>query len=191
MDSYLITLIKTRISNKEVFESEEVVNAYSPEEFFLQKPEETILNDLRADLPNMRMLDIGVGAGRTAQFFAPLTKEYFGVDYSSSMIKRCQQRFTEKSGKIMFEVADARSLSSFRDSYFDFVFFSFNGIDSVNHEDRLAIFREIRRVTKDGGIFCFSTHNLNFALLLCSFKLSKHFASLLKEIRRLLLMRNI
>ena len=192
MDSYLLKLIVfhlTRVSNKDVYESEDLVNSLSPKEFLLQKPEETILNDLRDKLPEMRMLDIGVGAGRTTQYFAPLTKEYFGIDYSSSMIKRCQQRFREHSSKILFRVADARAMSFFGDSYFDFVLFSFNGIDYVNNEDRLAILREIRRITKSGGFFCFSTHNFNNASALLSFRSSTKVFTLFKEVRRLILMR--
>jgi SAM-dependent methyltransferase len=50
----------------------------------------------------------------------------------------------------------------FASGSFDFVLFSFNGIDYVNHSDRLTILKEIRRVLRPGGWFCFSTHNLNF-----------------------------
>jgi ubiquinone/menaquinone biosynthesis C-methylase UbiE len=124
----------------------------------LQKPESAILEELRNKLPYMKMLDIGVGAGRTTKHFAGLTKEYVGVDYSSTMIKICRQKFPQYK----FEVADAKNLSSFSDSYFDFAFFSFNGIDSVEHATRLEILREIRRVTRKGGYFGFSTHNLNY-----------------------------
>jgi ubiquinone/menaquinone biosynthesis C-methylase UbiE len=189
---YLLKLIifhLTRFSNKDVYESEDVVTAYSPEQFLLQKPEEAILNELRDKLPEMRMLDIGVGAGRTTQYFAPLAKEYYGVDYASSMIKKCQQRYQDQQGKFSFTVSDARAMSSFKDNYFDFVLFSFNGIDYVNNEDRIAIFKEIRRVTRKGGFFGFSTHNLNSVLTLISFRSSVNVIALFKEIRRLILMR--
>ena len=49
----------------------------------------------------------------------------------------------------------------FADGSFDFVLFSYNGIDYVSHDDRLKILQEVRRVGKPGGYFCFSTHNLN------------------------------
>ena len=179
----------TRSSNKDVYESEDVLDIYSPQEFLLQKPEETILNEFKDKLPEMRMLDIGIGGGRTTQYFAPLAKEYFGVDYARGMVKRCQQRYRELPGKILFEVADARDLSRFEDSYFDFVLFSFNGIDYVNNSDRLAIFTEIRRITRKSGFFFFSTHNLNTAQELFSFRLSIHALTLFKETRRLILMR--
>ena len=114
-------------------------------------PELSILEELRTELPNFRMLDIGVGAGRTTKHFAGLVKEYVGVDYSITMIKACREKFPQ----YRLEVADARNLSLFDDAYFDFVLFSFNGIDAVEHQDRLAILREIRRVLRKGGYFCF------------------------------------
>ena len=52
------------ISNQYTFERERVVRAYERERE-LQKPEEVVLTMLRDRLKDMRMLDIGVGAGRT------------------------------------------------------------------------------------------------------------------------------
>lgn len=106
------------------------------------------------------MLDLGVGGGRTSRHFAPLVADYIGVDYSPEMIAACQQRFGDSLREARFEVADARDLSRFPDNYFDFILFSFNGIDYVSHSDRLQVLEEISRVGKPGGYFCFSTHNL-------------------------------
>ncbi|NOR65368.1 MAG: hypothetical protein GQ468_05060 [Candidatus Scalindua sp.] len=39
--------------------------------------------------------------------------------------------------------------------------FSFNGLDSINHEDRLKGLREIYRVLKQDCLFVFSSHNRN------------------------------
>ena len=48
----------------------------------------------------------------------------------------------------------------FANESFDFILFSFNGIDYIPHEDRLIALQEIKRVCKKGGFFCFSAHNL-------------------------------
>src|SRR5437867_4307321 len=92
------------ISNQYTFERERVVRAYERESE-LQKPEEVVLTMLRDRLKEMRMLDIGVGAGRTTFHLAPLVKEYIGVDYSQKMIEACKRRFPERMGG-----ASARSL---------------------------------------------------------------------------------
>jgi ubiquinone/menaquinone biosynthesis C-methylase UbiE len=175
-------------SNKDTWESEDLVKVYSTRTY-LQKPEETILNGLRSRLSDVRMLDIGVGAGRTTHFFAHLTKEYVGIDYSENMIKACRKRFRNNPKKASFQVGDARALRSFEKGYFDFVLFSYNGLDCMNHEDRLRALCEMRRVTRKGGHFCFSTHNLNFAWELFLFRPSRNPVKLLYETRRFFLLR--
>lgn len=146
-------------SNKTAYEDRSIVEHYIQQNE-LQKPERTILNLLSDQLPAMRMLDIGVGAGRTTQHFSSLVAEYVAVDYAENMIKACEQRFVQAKPHVSFRVCDVRSMAHFPDSHFDFVLFSYNGIDSISHEDRLLAFKEIRRVCKTGGLFGFSSHNL-------------------------------
>lgn len=153
---------------KRVYESNSFIDDYIPQ-VELQKPESEVLEELKNELPNLRMLDIGVGLGRTTRYFAPLAKEYIGIDYSSNMIKTCRLKYSN----LRFEVADARNLSLFKDAYFDFVMFSFNGIDNVEHKERVTILGEIHRVMRKGGYFCFSTLNLNSWRLKPPFKFSK------------------
>lgn len=146
--------------NKTVYESGELAGRYGREEK-LQPPEVSILNLIRTHLTGARMLDVGVGGGRTTIHFAPLVESYVGIDYSESMIATCRERFTEIPNRLTFQVADVRSLSSFPDQSFDFVLFSYNGLDYIPHESRSNALLEIRRVLKRGGYFALSTHNLN------------------------------
>lgn len=147
------------MSNQIAYEVAEIVQSYSTLDY-LQKPEQTIFNLLKEDLHRMKMLDIGVGGGRTTVHFAPLVEEYVGVDYAENMIKACETRFAHRTNNIHFQVADVRFLHGFEDGYFDFILFSYNGLDSISHEDRLKSLAEIKRVGAKGGIFVFSTHNL-------------------------------
>ena len=180
--------IITSDNNRRVFESEDVTRFYA-DQSTLQKPEATILNKLRDRLPEMSVLDIGVGAGRTTTHFAFLAKEYLGIDYSSQMINVCLKKFQGFSRKISFLTADARTMNALRDKSFDFVLFSFNGIDYMDHDERIATLREIRRLIRSGGYLCFSTHNLNFLLKKCSIQLSKYPTEMALRIFRLLQMR--
>lgn len=126
----------------------------------LQPAEAVILERLREQLPAMTMLDLGVGGGRTTRHFAPLVKQYVGIDCSPNMIAACKRRFENADHPVSLNVGDARDLSQFEDSSFDFILFSYNGIDYVSHEDRLKILAEVKRVGKPGGYFLFSSHNL-------------------------------
>jgi ubiquinone/menaquinone biosynthesis C-methylase UbiE len=185
------SLLGVRVSlteaNRTTYDSLYSVGAYASMAN-LKKPEQTILNLLKEDGPFRRMLDIGVGAGRTTQYFFEIAETYVGIDYSENMIKHCSKKF-EKWPNISFAVVDARNLSRYEDNRFDLVLFSHGGLDAVEHKDRIWILHEIYRVTREGGYFCFSTSNLDAMLRYCQIKLSKNPRVLGKELAKLILTR--
>ncbi len=156
--------------NRTAYLSEEIVDYYSSMNH-LYPPELRILGKFEEKLPSMKMLDIGVGGGRTTQFFGQLASAYIGIDYSQKMIDECRKKFGN-SLKMKFQQCDARNMGVFPENFFDFIFFSFNGIDYMSHEDRIQTLKEIIRVCKRGGYFCFSTHNLGFIEELFKFKVT-------------------
>jgi ubiquinone/menaquinone biosynthesis C-methylase UbiE len=130
------------------------VKSYSRKDS-LQKPEEVIFEKLGKDIIGKKLLDIGVGTGRTVPYLTQFSEDYLGVDYSPAMVQECKTRYPEKS----FICLDARDMSLFQNETFDFILFSYNGIDCVSHPDRIKIFQEIFRVLKTNGYFVFSSHN--------------------------------
>lgn len=147
---------------KRTFERTDVVEYYEKYPAELQPPEHAFLNRFGDRLHSMAMLDIGVGAGRTVSYFAPRVKSYIGIDYSRGMIEACERKFAHEPNW-RFAYGDARDLREFGEQSFDFVLFSFNGLDYVSHEDRFVVLSEIARVCKPGALFMFSTHNLRAA----------------------------
>ena len=117
--------------------------------------EETILREIGNEFRGRAILDIGVGAGRSTGPLLNISSDYIGVDYSAAMVEVAQGLFPD----VDMRCVDARDLSAFEDEQFDLVWFSFNGIDYVAHEDRLKILAEVYRVVKPNGAFCFSSHN--------------------------------
>jgi ubiquinone/menaquinone biosynthesis C-methylase UbiE len=145
--------------NYETYTTSGVVRHYAQLQQ-LQPAETAVLTLLRDQLPGMKMLDIGVGGGRTTSHFSGIVAEYTGIDYATAMITACRARFPGSDSSMAFEVCDARDMRRFTDNSFDFILFSFNGIDYISHAERLQVFREILRIGKSGGYFCFSSHNL-------------------------------
>jgi SAM-dependent methyltransferase len=104
----------------------------------------------------MRILDMGVGAGRTTPFLSALGASYIGADYSPAMLEHCRQKFPAQQ----FVALDAAGAWPFAHAALDAVVFSFNGIDYLHPAaQRLAFLRECRRVLAPGGILLFSVHN--------------------------------
>lgn len=126
----------------------------------LQPAETAVLNRFAAQWSTLKILDMGVGGGRTTEHFAPQVAQYIGIDYCPEMIAACQSRFARTLPSACFEVCDVRDLSRFADNSFDFILFSFNGIDYMSHAERQSLLPEICRIGKTGGYFCFSSHNL-------------------------------
>jgi SAM-dependent methyltransferase len=104
-----------------------------------------------------RILDIGVGAGRTVRELRQVSENYIGVDYVQEMVDHCRHRFPG----VHFERADARAMPQFDDESFDLIVFACNGIAMVDHAGRLSILREVYRLLAPGGVFIFSTNNRN------------------------------
>lgn len=155
-------------TNKKTYTSSAGVRAYI--NTTLQSPEVSILVKYKDYYLNKSILDIGCGAGRTSYFLRNFTKKYMGIDYSESMIDYCKAQYP----KLNFSHCDARDLSQFNDNSYDFILFSYNGIDYISNEDRERVLSEISRVLKNDGVFVFSTHNRNYNNIILKpvFKLS-------------------
>jgi ubiquinone/menaquinone biosynthesis C-methylase UbiE len=121
----------------------------------LQCAEVAILSRIRNAFRHKRILDIGIGGGRTTAALLDISDNYIGIDFSPEMVAASRQRYPS----VLFEVCDAREMSRFQDRSFDFIMFSYNGIDNVGHSDRLRILGEIYRVLAYPGVFVFSSHN--------------------------------
>ncbi len=145
--------------HKILYDTEHISCDYAARDY-LDMAEKTFIEEFSKKLTEMDMLDMGVGGGRTTKYFAPLVKNYTGADYAPYMIAACKKKYGDS---YKFIECDVRDMNSVSDNSFDFILFSYNGIDSFGHDDRLHALAEIRRALKPGGIFFFSSHNLNWS----------------------------
>jgi SAM-dependent methyltransferase len=142
--------------NKTVFESQTAVRSYAQSADDGLFPSERIAFSWLCGGPGASVLDIGIGAGRTTRFLAGLFETYISIDYSEALIKAASARFPG----LDLRVIDARELS-FSDR-FDAIVFSYNGIDYMEEGDRRRVLLGIARHLRPGGIFVYSTHNLEY-----------------------------
>ena len=135
--------------NQSVYEKADVVSEYV-ETNWIQPPEAILMMRYIQSIFQRRVLDIGVGTGRTTRFLQEITQQYVGVDYSNEMVKVCRKCFSE----LTFFHCDVCDLKRFEPGSFDFVLFSFNGLDYISHDDRKLALRQIHRVLRPGGCLC-------------------------------------
>lgn len=112
---------------------------------------------VRAQLIGLPILELGVGTGRTIAFTAPLAAEYRALDYLAPMVEACRRAHPG----VRVDLGDARTLDGLPDAHFGLVTFAFNGIDAVSHADRARVLAAVHRVLVPGGLFFFSTLNLD------------------------------
>ena len=146
--------------NKRCYEKKRTVLEYALTA--LQIAEVMIFIKYREYIADKHVLDIGCGAGRTTLPLARLSKHYIGMDFSLDMIALCKEKFAIANTTFLHH--DARNMKIFEDDTFDFVLFSYNGLDSMGNNNRLKSLKEIHRILKKDGVFVFSSHNRNYRL---------------------------
>jgi SAM-dependent methyltransferase len=142
--------------NRAVYESPRVYRFYLSQQ--LIPSEASCLLKYQPHIAGRDVLDVGVGAGRTTRYLAPLARRYEAIDYSKVMVNYMRKAMPDVSVQQM----DFRDLGVFGPGSFDFVFASNNVIDALPHEGRLQALKETFRVLRTGGILAFSAHNIHY-----------------------------
>jgi len=143
--------------HKIYYERRDVVKECLQNHLWVWPEEQMIFKKYETHIRSKTVLDVGCGAGRIIPALKALTQNYTGIDYSEGMIKACKNKFES----LKFIHCDASDMAVFDDESFDFVLFTFNGIDCMSHEKRIKTLKEIYRVLKYNGVFAFSSHNLD------------------------------
>lgn len=108
---------------------------------------------LLGDLAGKRVLELGCGGGQCSVAFALRGAEVTGLDFAEGQLAFARNLAAEHGVEVDFRQQDVKDLSPFADDSLDIVFSAFT---LMYLEDRPAVFREVRRALKPGGIFAFS-----------------------------------
>jgi len=135
---------------------------WSDEEFF-QSGERTVAEEILTDMINicqgkqpgqMRVLEVGCGAGRVTRALAGLFGEVYGVDVSGEMIERAREALRDRPNVHLYK-NNGKDLSVLPDVQFDFAFSSIVFQHIPSKEIIEGYIREVNRVLRPGALFKF------------------------------------
>ncbi len=139
--------------NARIFFNAQLADWYSGQT--LCAAETMILLRHRDAVLGKRVLDIGVGSGRTTRFLSPLAARYTGIDLSPQMIARARQAFPAAR---LLEL-DIRELGKLADEKYDFIFAPWGVLDALAPQDRIRALARLSILMAPGGKFVLSSHN--------------------------------
>lgn len=131
-----------------------------PDRWALDDHERALLRHFDERWAELRVLDLGIGTGRTWFAFGHRAGFYVGVELVPELARRAVER-TEGRAPVL--IADAARLP-LAGGGFDLVCFPFNGLDYADPPTRVQILQEVVRVLRPGGAFYFTTHALEWLL---------------------------
>lgn len=133
------------------------------DEDFFHSGQRTVAEEILTDMINicqgrdpkeMRVLEIGCGAGRVTRALSEIFGEVYGVDISGEMIQRATAALADRPNAHVFQ-NNGVDLSVLGDLVVDFAFSSivFQHIPSVTVIETYV--REVHRLLRPGGLFKF------------------------------------
>jgi SAM-dependent methyltransferase len=135
---------------------------WSQEEFFQsgrREVDEQILNDMvnicqGQDPGQMRVLEIGCGAGRVTRPLSEVFGEVHGVDVSGEMVRRAREILADRPNVFLYQ-NNGMDLSVLGDLKFDFAFSIVVFQHIPRHEVVESYVREVHRVLRPRALFKF------------------------------------
>ncbi|MGP0074132.1 MAG: class I SAM-dependent methyltransferase [Bryobacteraceae bacterium] len=133
------------------------------DEQFFASGEKTVADEILTDLVNvcqgkpqreMRVLEIGCGAGRVTRALAKLFGEVHGVDVSGEMVRQAKQALEDRPNAFVYQ-NNGKDLDVVPSLEFDFAFSSivFQHIPSREIVENYV--REVQRLLRPGALFKF------------------------------------
>ena len=133
------------------------------DEQFFASGERTVAEEVLTDMINicqgkdpreMKVLEIGCGAGRVTRALSRLFGEVYGVDISGEMIARARQALASQPNAHLFQNSGA-DLAVLGDVTIDFAFSSIVFQHIPSREVIESYVREVHRLLRPGGLFKF------------------------------------
>jgi len=133
------------------------------DEDFFRSGERTVAEEILTDMINicqgrdpkqMRVLEIGCGAGRVTRALAGLFEEVSGVDISAEMVRQASLALADRPNARVFQ-NNGKDLTVLGDVVFDFAFSSIVFQHIPSRDIIESYVREVHRLLRPGALFKF------------------------------------
>ena len=137
-------------------------NDWTDDEFF-HSGERTVAEEILTDMTNicqgkdpkqMRVLEIGCGAGRVTRALAGVFGEIHAVDVSGEMVARAKNALADRPNALVYQ-NNGKDLSVIPGGGFDFAFSTIVFQHIPSREVIYSYVREVRRLLRPGALFKF------------------------------------
>ncbi len=102
--------------------------------------------------PQLKILELGCGSGNDSFYFAINGHHVLATDFSKVAIENNKKYFKQKN--LVFEVLDISKPTNFTNNTFD-VIYAHLSLHYFNEKITGEIFKELHRILKPNGLFCF------------------------------------
>lgn len=143
-------------ANADTFGTDRFVADYDTYRGWMDRGEMQSLLSVAPAVRGKAVLDVGIGTGRTTPLLRLLSDDYVGIDYAPAMIQAAKAALPG----LDLRVGDVLDLHEFETGSKALVLFSYNGLDSLDHESRPKALANMARVTAPGGYLVYSALNL-------------------------------
>ena len=116
---------------------------------------ERVVLSKHRDALTRRVLEFGIGGGRITSHLIEIADTLHGIDIADDMLTYCQQQYPTGT----FVQEDLRNLSAWDSSEWDAIYGGYNTFDTLTYTERDALFANVARLLRPGGVFTFSSHN--------------------------------
>ncbi len=113
----------------------------------VKETDKFVLNNVKGQ--NLKIVDLGCGAGNTMELLLKRSKEMVGVEASKTMVDICKKKF-KKNKKVKLVLSSVTNVPVLKADYFDVVILRM----SLHHiKEKKKVLGEVKRVLKKNGKF--------------------------------------
>jgi ubiquinone/menaquinone biosynthesis C-methylase UbiE len=142
------------ISWEEEYKKPQLISRHEKPQNYVLRFFKYLKKEIKWDLSNLKVLDLGCGTGRNSNYLAERGSEVVGLDISRTAIALAKEQAVamDVADKVDYFCQSMGESYKFPDEHFDLVL-DITSSNALNEKEREIYINEVYRVLKPGGYF--------------------------------------